>query len=102
MPPKSRSQELKLKGTISREGASGNRETASTKTTTQTIRSKSIPGRPLAPRVEHKPHEGKALAKRMGSESESWDITPDGGSAGREGREFTVANVGNNGQMYLR
>ena len=30
------------------------------------------------------------------------DITPDGGSAGREGRQFTVANVGNNGRIYLR
>lgn len=31
-----------------------------------------------------------------------FDITPDGGSAGREGRQFTVANVGNNGRIYLR
>jgi hypothetical protein len=30
------------------------------------------------------------------------DVTPDGGSAGREGRQFTVANVGNNGRIYLR
>lgn len=30
------------------------------------------------------------------------DIAPDGGSAGREGRQFTVANVGNNGKIYLR
>ncbi|KAH9220036.1 hypothetical protein DL95DRAFT_330386 [Leptodontidium sp. 2 PMI_412] len=30
------------------------------------------------------------------------DITPDGGSAGREGRQFTVAKVGNNGKIYLR
>ena len=30
------------------------------------------------------------------------DITPDGSSAGREGRQFTVANVGNNGRIYLR
>ncbi|KAH6896767.1 hypothetical protein B0T10DRAFT_396133 [Thelonectria olida] len=31
-----------------------------------------------------------------------YDITPDGGSAGREGRQFAVANVGNNGRIYLR
>jgi hypothetical protein len=31
-----------------------------------------------------------------------YDITPDGGSAGREGRQFTVAKVGNNGRIYLR
>jgi hypothetical protein len=30
------------------------------------------------------------------------DIAPDGGSAGREGRQFTVSNVGNNGRIYLR
>ncbi|KAG9241024.1 hypothetical protein BJ878DRAFT_522787 [Calycina marina] len=30
------------------------------------------------------------------------EIAPDGGSAGREGRQFTVANVGNNGRIYLR
>ncbi|RDW64929.1 hypothetical protein BP6252_10580 [Coleophoma cylindrospora] len=31
-----------------------------------------------------------------------YDFVPDGGSAGREGRQFTVANVGNNGRIYLR
>ena len=31
-----------------------------------------------------------------------YDITPDEGSAGRGGRQFTVANVGNNGRIYLR
>jgi hypothetical protein len=35
-------------------------------------------------------------------ENVKYDITPDGGSAGREGRQFTVANVGNNGRIYLR
>ncbi len=30
------------------------------------------------------------------------DIVPDGSSAGREGRQFTVAKVGNNGRIYLR
>jgi len=40
-------------------------------------------------------------AKRE-AEDLKYDITPDGGSAGREGRHFTVANVGNNGKIYLR
>lgn len=31
-----------------------------------------------------------------------WNMTPDGGSAGREGRQFAVWNVGNNGRIYLR
>nr|AAQ73639.1 LTE1-like protein [Epichloe festucae] len=30
------------------------------------------------------------------------EVVPDGRSAGREGRQFTVANVGNNGRIYLR
>jgi hypothetical protein len=30
------------------------------------------------------------------------EIAPDGASAGREGRQFTVAKVGNNGRIYLR
>lgn len=30
------------------------------------------------------------------------EVTPDGGSGGREGRQFTVAKVGNNGRIYLR
>ncbi|PSR85594.1 hypothetical protein BD289DRAFT_482608 [Coniella lustricola] len=35
-------------------------------------------------------------------ETERSDITPDGGSGGREGRRFAVSNVGNNGRIYLR
>ncbi|KAF7938936.1 uncharacterized protein EAE98_001273 [Botrytis deweyae] len=35
-------------------------------------------------------------------EDEKGSITPDGGSAGREGRQFTVAKVGNGGKIYLR
>jgi hypothetical protein len=48
--------------------------------------------------------QGKHAASRaVGAGGEvRVDITPDGGSAGREGRQFTVANVGNNGRIYLR
>lgn len=35
-------------------------------------------------------------------EDEKGSVTPDGGSAGREGRQFTVAKVGNGGKIYLR
>jgi hypothetical protein len=41
-------------------------------------------------------------AKKGSQDDDKWDITPDGGSAGREGRQFAVANVGNNGRIYLR
>jgi len=37
-----------------------------------------------------------------GSETGKFSITPDGGSAGREGRQFTVAKVGNNGKIFMR
>jgi hypothetical protein len=45
-----------------------------------------------------------SLNRRAKREAEEvkYDITPDGGSAGREGRQFTVAKVGNNGRIYLR
>lgn len=45
-----------------------------------------------------------SLNRRAKREAEDvkYDITPDGGSAGREGRQFTVAKVGNNGRIYLR
>lgn len=59
---------------------------------------------PLLPVTERKSQEEKAASRRprKNSEAEKWDITPDGGSGGREGRQFTVANVGNNGRIYLR
>jgi hypothetical protein len=64
----------------------------------------------LSPDVMKKGHLQDGLRKdnsvnrRRNRETEDVksDITPDGGSAGREGRQFTVANVGNNGRIYLR
>lgn len=60
--------------------------------------------RPLLPVTERKSQEENAALRRPRKESDAdkWDITPDGGSAGREGRQFAVANVGNNGRIYLR
>jgi hypothetical protein len=47
--------------------------------------------------------ERHAASRPVGAGTEvKVDITPDGGSAGREGRQFAVANVGNNGRIYLR
>ena len=45
-----------------------------------------------------------SVSRRARKEAEDlkFEITPDGGSAGREGRQFTVAKVGNNGRIYLR
>ncbi|KAJ6441819.1 low temperature essential 1, lte1 [Purpureocillium lavendulum] len=60
-------------------------------------------GKPLLPATERLSHEEKALP-RAGRETEADadEVAPDGTSAGREGRQFAVANVGNNGRIYLR
>lgn len=60
--------------------------------------------RPLVPVNERKSHEENGYTWRIkrDGEAEKTDIAPDGGSAGREGRQFAVANVGNNGRIYLR
>lgn len=63
--------------------------------------------KPLVPETERRTQESKSSlapgrARAGSSTDKKWDITPDGGSAGREGRQFTVANVGNNGRIYLR
>lgn len=48
-------------------------------------------------------HDDHALRnKKSEAEDGKFNITPDGGSAGREGRQFTVSKVGNNGRIYLR
>lgn len=61
--------------------------------------------KPLLPVTERRSHE-EILAARRGNkgsqDDDKWDVAPDGGSAGREGRQFAVANVGNNGRIYLR
>lgn len=60
--------------------------------------------KPLLPVNERKSQEENTYVWRFkkDSEGEKSDITPDGGSAGREGRQFAVSNVGNNGRIYLR
>ncbi|KAK3902577.1 hypothetical protein C8A05DRAFT_44026 [Staphylotrichum tortipilum] len=65
------------------------------------------PPKPLLPLTERKSHDDNLAGRRARKISQDdrddrWDITPDGGSAGREGRQFAVANVGNNGRIYLR
>ncbi|CAK7233243.1 Guanine nucleotide exchange factor lte1 [Sporothrix bragantina] len=60
----------------------------------------------LLPATERKSQEENKLdrlSKKDALDSgDKWEIAPDGSSAGREGRQFTVANVGNNGRIYLR
>ncbi|KAK8094643.1 RasGEF domain-containing protein [Apiospora hydei] len=59
--------------------------------------------KPILPAAERRSggDEARPMTKREADQGK-WDIAPDGGSAGREGRQFTVANVGNNGKIFLR
>ncbi|KAK3955857.1 hypothetical protein QBC32DRAFT_204249 [Pseudoneurospora amorphoporcata] len=61
--------------------------------------------KPLLPVSERKSNDTTSptsTRRKYGLGSRDFDITPDGGSAGREGRHFAVANVGHNGRIYLR
>lgn len=65
----------------------------------------SVQTKPLLPVTERRPHEENLAGRRTrkgSQDDDKWTIAPDGGSAGREGRQFAVANVGNNGRIYLR
>jgi hypothetical protein len=61
-------------------------------------------GKPIVPVTERRAHDPdkSPLRSRNESAEQKWELTPDGSSAGREGRQFAVANVGNNGRIYLR
>ncbi|KAH7320062.1 hypothetical protein B0I35DRAFT_352262 [Stachybotrys elegans] len=60
-------------------------------------------GKPLLPASERKLHEDRVGSRsRKGSEADKWDAPLEAGATGREGRQFTVGNVGNNGRIYLR
>ncbi len=69
-----------------------------------TVARRASPGTSNARRYQDGMRQEKHAASRAGGVGGEVrvDITPDGGSAGREGRQFTVANVGNNGRIYLR
>ncbi|KAL2196023.1 hypothetical protein P885DRAFT_61780 [Corynascus similis CBS 632.67] len=78
------------------------------KTQRSTAKPRALAGsqtKPLLPLTEPASHDenlGGRRARKGSQDEDKWDITPDGGSAGREGRQFAVANVGNNGRIYLR
>ena len=57
---------------------------------------------PVSGRKSNDTTSPTSTRKKYGQGSRDFDITPDGGSAGREGRHFAVANVGHNGRIYLR
>ncbi|KAM5345827.1 hypothetical protein ACJ41O_011688 [Fusarium nematophilum] len=76
-------------------------------TTTTRMPGSTTVAKPLVPLSERRSHQRKQPTSRSFKDASEgslpkWDITPDGGSAGREGRQFAVSNVGNNGRIYLR
>jgi hypothetical protein len=90
-------------------GASGKKDASPLKSTTNRLMGRAIArtapaaGKPLLPVTERRSHEDKLGSRgKREADTDKWDIAPDGSSAGREGRQFTVANVGNNGRIYLR
>ncbi|RFU78840.1 guanine nucleotide exchange factor [Trichoderma arundinaceum] len=78
------------------------KQTSPPKPSTKVMRKPSTTGRPIVPFTEQKSLDRTLSKGKRDEESDRWDVAPDGASAGRTGRQFTVANVGNNGKLYLR
>ncbi|KAI0485526.1 hypothetical protein F4859DRAFT_511726 [Xylaria cf. heliscus] len=60
--------------------------------------------RPRLPASERRSEEQNGSKANKSSDGEKWgpSASAEGGVGGREGRHFTVANVGSNGQIFLR
>ncbi|KAI8625813.1 ras GEF [Xylariaceae sp. FL1651] len=58
--------------------------------------------RPLIPASERRSGEQDGHKAKRSLNGEKWSTAVDGSPVGREGRHFTVANVGNNGRIFLR
>ncbi|KAM3511950.1 hypothetical protein MY11210_004421 [Beauveria gryllotalpidicola] len=68
------------------------------------LRKPSLAKQPLVPLAEARHYHHERSVSRAGpreTESEKWDANWDNPSAARDGRQFTVSNVGNNGRIYL-
>lgn len=69
------------------------------------LRKPSLAKQPLVPLAEARHYHHERSVSRAGArenDSEKWDANWDNPSAARDGRQFTVSNVGNNGRIYLR
>ena len=63
--------------------------------------SERIPGRGRQTSLRHVKNSTEVLRQRSRRRAAK-DLVPEGPLGAREGRQFTVANVGNNGMIYLR
>lgn len=81
------------------------RATPSRSATTKIYTPIATQSKSLLPLAERKSQDGKLPSQtstKASRDDAKLDITPDGGSGGREGRQFAVWNVGHNGRIYLR
>nr|AGN92184.1 LteA [Epichloe baconii] len=98
----------KVSPLLSRPFATKTSASAAKPTTTKWIprtfaRGTSTASKPLVPLSERRSRERiRGMTGRIETDMDNAEVVPDGRSAGREGRQFTVANVGNNGRIYLR
>ncbi|KAI0402354.1 hypothetical protein F4802DRAFT_373105 [Xylaria palmicola] len=58
--------------------------------------------RPILPASERRSGEHKGSKANKHLDGEKWSPSAEGSAGGREGSHFTVANVGSNGQIFLR
>ncbi|KAI1126850.1 hypothetical protein F5Y10DRAFT_266697 [Nemania abortiva] len=58
--------------------------------------------RPLLPANERRLAEESRGNANKSPDGDKWSPSTEGGAGGREGRHFTVANVGSDGRIYLR
>ncbi|PHH83813.1 hypothetical protein CDD82_2 [Ophiocordyceps australis] len=68
-------------------------------------RTLSTTSKSLLPPTERRSYQGRTWPRsrrKEDSKEDAWNLVSDGASAGRQGRQFTVANVGHNGRIYLR
>lgn len=98
-------RDTRLRGAPSRLTFASGKESATTRSRSKSTRLAPGASRPIVPLTERRAHEerDKSPTNHTYESGESkWEVAPDGASAGREGRQFTVANVGNHGRIYLR
>ncbi|KAI9158608.1 Guanine nucleotide exchange factor LTE1 [Paramyrothecium foliicola] len=80
------------------------RDSSTPKKPVKALRIPPATGRPLLPAAERKLHmeTNGTRSRKDSAPGTRADVPSDGIAAGREARQFTVANVGNNGRIYLR
>lgn len=79
-------------------------ESSAARLTSKVVRKASAATKPLLPLSEGKLYQDRAESRGQPREPETdkWHLNLENTTPARDGRQFTVANVGNNGRIYLR